>query len=68
LRAVVNGRWKYIASHQSVPPRERSAHDVAVALAGSAGGSGPVIREELHDLDRDPGEGRNLLLDADESE
>jgi arylsulfatase A-like enzyme len=68
LRAIVTGRWKYITSHQSVPPGERSAHDVEAALAGSAGGSGPVIREELYDLDRDPGEGRNLLLAGDDSE
>jgi arylsulfatase A-like enzyme len=68
LRAVVTGRWKYITSHQSVPAGERSAHDVEAAVAGSAGGSGPVIREELYDLDRDPGERRNLLLAGDDSE
>jgi arylsulfatase A-like enzyme len=68
LRAVAAGRWKYIATHQGIPPGERSAHDVEAAVAASAGAWGPVMHEEVYDLDHDPGERRNLLLGDDDPE
>jgi len=68
VRAVVDGKWKYITTHRSVPPDRRSEHDGEAAAAGPAVSWGPVVREELYDLDRDPEERRNLLIAGDEPE
>jgi arylsulfatase A-like enzyme len=68
VRAVLDGRWKYILSHRVVGPMERSVHDVEAARAQLPDPWGPVVREELYDRDRDPSERRNLLLDDDNLE
>jgi len=65
VRAVVSGRWKYIATYQRVPPRDRSAYDREAVATNSAGPWGPVELEEVYDLVRDPKEQHNLLLDRD---
>ena len=62
LRAVISGRWKYVAAQRWLPPAERPA---AVAqherLAGREPAPavdlwGPVVHEELYDLQVDPHE------------
>jgi arylsulfatase len=68
VRAVVSGRWKYIATHQRVPPAERSAHADGGVTASSVGPWGPVTHEEVYDLERDPLEQQNLLLAGDAGE
>jgi arylsulfatase A-like enzyme len=68
VRAVVEGKWKYITTHRSVPPNRRGKHDGEAAAADPAVPWGPIVREEIYDLDRDPEERRNLIIGGDDPE
>ncbi len=55
LRTVMVGRWKYIAAWKWHPPEERAAALKATLVPATDIWSSP-IREELYDLESDPGE------------
>ncbi len=67
VRSVTDGRWKYIAVLHWMEPGEREAAVRARRVNQTPRGAaerdpfGPVIREELYDLEADPGETRSLV-------
>ncbi len=71
-RAVVGERYKYLHVSRDVPAADRRAVReglVEIQSAMSGGGTpvpplfGEAVREELYDLESDPGESRSVLAD-----
>jgi len=68
-RTVIEDGWKYIASQRWFPPEGRSRigddwEAVRIGLAFDVWG--PLMKEELYNLRRDPGERDNLIGTEDE--
>ncbi len=61
LRTVIDGRWKYLAAQRWLPPNDRPAaarieNELRRSSAPRVDPCGPVVREELYDLEADPAE------------
>jgi len=66
IRSVIRGKWKYLAAQRWLPPEDRpQALGEGETIEGSTNRHtdiwGPVIHEELYDLEHDPGEETNLI-------
>jgi len=68
LRSVVHDGWKYVTAQRWVPPARRAAEERATedAPEPTVAPWGPLVREELYDLERDPGELRDRTSAAPE--
>ncbi|MBI3782377.1 MAG: sulfatase [Deltaproteobacteria bacterium] len=62
VRALASGRWKYLAAQRWLAPDERTAavQDQDSRAAEAIAPNAPLVREELYDLDSDPGEHHDL--------
>jgi arylsulfatase A-like enzyme len=64
LRTVVNGKWKYVAAQRWLEPALRPQAAAQQQLPNQSSQLdvwGPVVHEELYDLEADPGERQNCI-------